>query len=65
LGKHLREGVAKQRGTPNSRFAIGNKLSSKHLQRDGDNENGERREKACEKIDGYKVLAQHSQQSSN
>jgi hypothetical protein len=59
LGKHLREGAAKQRGTLNSRFAIGNKLSNKHLHRDSDNENGERREQPCEKIDGYKVLAQH------
>ncbi len=65
LGKHLREGAAKQRGTPNSRFAIGNKLSNKHLQRDGDNENGERREQQCEKIDGFKVLARHSEQNSN
>jgi hypothetical protein len=44
MGKHLREGAAKERDTPNSRFAIGKKLSNKHLQRDSDNENGERRE---------------------
>jgi hypothetical protein len=44
LGKHLREGATKQRGTPNSRFVVGNKLSNKHFHRDIDNENGERRE---------------------
>ncbi|CAK9217026.1 unnamed protein product [Sphagnum troendelagicum] len=62
MGKHLREGAAKQRGTPNSRFAIGKKLSNKHLQRDSDNETGERREQQCERVDGYKVLAGHSEQ---
>jgi hypothetical protein len=28
LGKHLKKGVVKQRSTPNSRFAIGNKFST-------------------------------------
>jgi hypothetical protein len=59
LGKHLREGV-KHKGTPNSKFAIGKKLSNKHLQRDSDNENGERREQQYERIDGYNVLVGHS-----